>query len=48
MLVGTGVVCFGGIFFAIGYLRGRMMRGWIRTNGQVINQRGDPLLSGPQ
>lgn len=43
VLVGLGVVCLGGVFFAIGYLRGAMMRGWIRTTGQVVNQRGDPL-----
>jgi hypothetical protein len=40
---GGAVVLFGLIFVAIGTIRGRMTRDWVRTTGQVINRYGDPL-----
>jgi hypothetical protein len=41
-LVG-GFFLFGMSFVAFGTMRGRRMRDWVSTTGQVINQRGDPL-----
>lgn len=39
-LIPVGILAFGAVFFAIGWIRGRTTHGWVRTTGIVVNRSG--------